>query len=376
MEHEIEMIPLSRPDVGEEEIRLVNEVLRTDWLSMGPKVGEFEKKFADYIGTEHAIAVNSGTSGLHLCMKSIGIKKGDEVITTPFSFIASSNSVIFENGKPIFVDIDPNTLNIDPEIIEDAITRDTRAILPVHVFGQPCKMDAIMDIAEDNNLSVIEDACEAVGAEYNSRKAGTFGDASVFAFYPNKQMTTGEGGMIVTDNKDIAQSCISTRNQGRSEKGEWLDHVRIGYNYRLDEMSCALGIGQLKRINELLEKRSRVADEYSKQLNGVEGVKIQYLDPKVKMSWFVYVVQVGEHINRNKVMEYLKEHGVSCRPYFTPIHLQPFYKKMFGYNEGDFPICEKVCSSTIALPFYGNMDKGTTEKVCNTLIDSLRFCKK
>lgn len=371
-----EMIPLSRPDIGEEEIRLVNEVLRTDWLSMGPKVGEFEKQFADYIGTEHAIAVNSGTSGLHLCMKSIGINKGDEVITSPFSFIASSNSVIFENGKPVFVDIDPHTLNIDPEKIEEAITRNTRAILPVHVFGQPCKMDAIMDIAEENNLSVIEDACEAVGAEYNGRKAGTFGDASVFAFYPNKQMTTGEGGMIVTDNEDIAQSCRSMRNQGRSEKGEWLDHIRIGYNYRLDEMSCALGIGQLKRINELLDKRSRVANEYSKQLSGVEGVKTQYLDPKVKMSWFVYVVQVGEYIDRNKVMVYLKEHGVSCRPYFTPIHLQPFYKKMFGYDEGDFPICEKVCNSTIALPFYGKMDKGTTEKVCNTLIDSLKFCEK
>lgn len=376
MEHKTEMIPLSRPDIGEEEIRLVNEVLRTDWLSMGPKVGEFEKNFADYIGTEYAIAVNSGTSGLHLCMKSIGINKGDEVITAPFSFIASSNSIIFENGKPVFVDIDPHTLNIDPEKIEEAITRNTRAILPVHVFGQPCKMDAIMDIAEDNNLSVIEDACEAVGAEYNGRKAGTFGDASVFAFYPNKQMTTGEGGMIVTDNKDIAQSCISMRNQGRSEKGEWLDHIRIGYNYRLDEMSCALGIGQLKRINELLEKRSRVANEYSKQLSGIEGVKTQYLDPGVKMSWFVYVVQVGEYIDRNKVMIYLKEHGVSCRPYFTPIHLQPFYKEMFGYDEGDFPICEKVCNSTIALPFYGNMDKRTTEKVCNTLIDSLKFCEK
>ncbi|KPQ41949.1 MAG: aspartate aminotransferase [Candidatus Methanoperedens nitroreducens] len=376
MEHKTEMIPLSRPDIGEEEIRLVNEVLRTDWLSMGPKVGEFEKNFADYIGTEYAIAVNSGTSGLHLCMKSIGINKGDEVITAPFSFIASSNSIIFENGKPVFVDIDPHTLNIDAEKIEEAITRNTRAILPVHVFGQPCKMDAIMDIAEDNNLSVIEDACEAVGAEYNGRKAGTFGDASVFAFYPNKQMTTGEGGMIVTDNKDIAQSCISMRNQGRSEKGEWLDHIRIGYNYRLDEMSCALGIGQLKRINELLEKRSRVADEYSKQLSGIEGVKTQYLDPGVKMSWFVYVVQVGEYIDRNKVMVYLKEHGVSCRPYFTPIHLQPFYKEMFGYDEGDFPICEKVCNSTIALPFYGNMDKGTTRKVCNTLIDSLKFCEK
>jgi perosamine synthetase len=370
------MIPLARPDIGEEEIRLVNEVLRTDWLSMGPKVGEFEEKFADYIGTEHAIAVNSGTSGLHLCVKSTEIKKGDEVITTPFSFVASSNCVIYEGGKPVFVDIDPQTLNIDAGKIEEAINKNTRAILPVHVFGQPCEMDAIMEIAENHDLAVIEDACESVGSEYNGKKVGTFGDASVFAFYPNKQMTTGEGGMITTDNENIAKLCRSLRNQGRSESEEWLNHVRLGFNYRLDDMSCALGIGQLKRINELIEKRAKVAEEYTKQLDGVEGVTTQYLDPRIKMSWFVYVIRVGDHIDRNKVIEYLQEHGVSCRPYFTPIHLQPFYRKMFGYKEGDFPICEKVCDSTIALPFFGKMDKETIEQVCATLEDSLKFSKK
>jgi perosamine synthetase len=370
------MIPLARPDIGEEEIRLVNEVLRTDWLSMGPKVCEFEEKFADYIGTENAIAVNSGTSGLHLCIKSIEIRKGDEVITTPFSFVASSNSIIFESGKPVFVDVNPDTLNIDAEKIEDAINKNTKAILPVHVFGQPCEMDAIMDIAKDNYLAVIEDACEAVGAEYNGQKVGTFGDASVFAFYPNKQMTTGEGGMIVTDDRDIAKLCRSFRNQGRSESEEWLNHIRLGYNYRLDEMSCALGIGQLRRIDELIEKRAKVANEYTKRLKDVEGVTTQYLDARVKMSWFVYVIQVADYIDRNKVMEYLQEHSVSCRPYFTPIHLQPFYWKMFGYKKGDFPICENVCDSTIALPFFGNMDKETIEQVCTTLEDSLKFSKK
>ena len=370
------MIPLAQPDIGEEEIRLVNEVLRSGWLSMGPKVGEFEQLFANYIGTKHAIAVNSGTSGLHLCMNAIGIKKGDEVITSPFSFIASSNCIMFEGGKPVFVDIDPNTLNMDVERIEAAITKNTKAILPVHVFGQPCEMDAIMNIAEDHDLAVIEDACEAIGAEYKGQKAGTFGDASVFAFYPNKQMTTGEGAMIVTDDDNIAKLCRSLRNQGRSEEEEWLNHVRLGYNYRLDEMSCALGIGQLNRIDELLDKRAMVVEEYTKQLSGVDGITTQYLDAKVKMSWFVYVVQVSEDINRNNVMEYLKEHGVSCRPYFTPIHLQPFYSEMFGYKEGDFPICEKVCDSTIALPFYGNMDKETIGQVCYVLKDSLEFCKK
>lgn len=370
------MIPLAQPDIGEEEIRFVNEVLRSGWLSMGPKVGEFEEKFAGYIGTKHAIAVNSGTSGLHLCVRSLGIKKDDEVITTPFSFVASSNCILFEGGKPVFVDIDPDTLNIDVQRIEDAITKKTKAILPVHVFGQPCEMDAIMDIAEEHDLAVIEDACEAVGAEYNGRKAGTFGDASVFAFYPNKQMTTGEGGMIVTDDDNIASLCRSMRNQGRSDDEEWLNHVRLGYNYRLDEMSCAVGLVQLDRIDDLLKKRDKVAGEYTKLLSNIDGIMTQYLDSRVYMSWFVYVVRVGEDIHRNEVMKYLKEHGVSCRPYFTPIHLQPFYREMFGYKEGDFPICEKVCDSTIALPFYGNMDKETIGKVCSTLEDALGVCRK
>ncbi len=370
------MIPLAQPDIGEEEIRLVNEVLRSGWLSMGPKVGEFEERFADYIGTKHAIAVNSGTSGLHLCVRSLGITKGDEVITSPFSFVASSNCILFEGGKPVFVDIDPKTLNIDAQRIEDAITKNTKAILPVHVFGQPSEMDAIMDIAEEHNLAVIEDACEAVGAEFNGRKAGTFGDASVFAFYPNKQMTTGEGGMIVTDDDNIAGLCRSMRNQGRSEDEEWLNHVRLGYNYRLDEMSCAVGLGQLGRIDDLLKKREKVAEEYTKLLSNVDGIMTQYLDPGVKMSWFVYVVRVIEDIHRNEVMKYLKENGVSCRPYFTPVHLQPFYREMFGYKEGDFPICETVCDSTIALPFYGNMDRETIRKVCSTLEDALGVCRK
>lgn len=369
------MIPLAQPDIGEEEVRLVNEVLRSGWLSMGPKVREFEEKFATFIGAKHAVAVNSGTSGLHLCMRSTGIKKGDEVITTPFSFIASSNSIMFEGAKPVFVDISRDTMNIDVEKIEAAITENTKAILPVHVFGQPCRMEKIMDIADEHDLFVIEDACEAIGAEYRGKKAGTFGIASIFAFYPNKQMTTGEGGIIVTDNDEIAKICRSLCNQGRSEEEEWLNHIRLGYNYRLDEMSCALGIGQLKRIEELLKKREMVANEYNKQLLGVEGITTQYLNPEVKMSWFVYVVRVGSNINRNEVMNYLRQHGISCRPYFTPIHLQPFYREIFGYKEGDFPVCEEVCRSTIALPFYGNMDKSTIREVCSVLNDSLELCK-
>lgn len=370
------MIPLAQPDIGEEEIKLVNEVLRSGWLSMGPMVVEFEKRFADYIGVKHAVAVNSGTSGLHLCIRSCDIKKGDEVITTPFSFISSSNCILFENARPSFVDIDPETMNIDVDKIESSITKNTKAILPVHVFGQPCEMDAIMDIAEDHDLYVIEDACEAIGAKYNGQKAGTFGDVSVFAFYPNKQMTTGEGGIIVTDDDDIAKSCRSLRNQGRSEDAEWLDHVSLGYNYRLDEMSSAVGIGQINRIEELLEKRASVADRYTERLAGVEGVTIQHIDPRVRMSWFVYVIRVDEDTDRNEVMRKLRERGIGCRPYFTPIHLQPFYREMFGYNMGDFPVCEKVCDSTIALPFYGNMKEEDIDTVCSALEDCIRTSKK
>ncbi|MCK8816294.1 DegT/DnrJ/EryC1/StrS family aminotransferase [Natroniella sulfidigena] len=365
-------ISLSGPDIGQREKDLVNEVLDSGWLSMGKMIDRFEADFAEYIGTKHAIAVNSGTSGLHLLIRALGIEEGDEVITTPFSFIASSNCILFEKAKPVFVDIDPETLCIDPAKIKDAITDKTKAILPVDVFGQPANMTEIMKIAEEYDLKVIEDSCEAIGAEHKGRKVGTFADASVFAFYPNKQMTTGEGGMIITDNDEVAKLCRSMRNQGRGQSDLWLDHVRLGYNYRLDEMSAAVGIAQLERIEEILAKRAEVAEEYNRLLADVDEVKTLTIEESTtKMSWFVYVIQVAEKIDRDSVMNYLRDNGVSCKPYFTPIHLQPFYKEQFDYQRGDYPITEQVTDSTIALPFYNDLTKEEIETVVQVLKEAV-----
>ncbi|SKA09468.1 DegT/DnrJ/EryC1/StrS family aminotransferase [Selenihalanaerobacter shriftii] len=370
-------IGLSGPDIGQREKELVNEVLDSGWLSLGPKLNEFEEKFAEYIGTKYAVAVNSGTSGLHLLIRSMGIGKGDEVITTPFSFISSSNCILFEEAKPVFVDIDQETLCIDPDKIEAAITDKTKAILPVDVFGQPANMNEIMEIADKYGLKVIEDSCEAIGAEHNGQKVGTFADASVFAFYPNKQMTTGEGGIIVTDDEEIAKLCKSTRNQGRGESDLWLDHVRLGYNYRLDEMSCAVGIAQLERIEEILAKRAEVAAEYNRLLADAEEVKtLSIVEETTKMSWFVYVIQLVDGIDRNSVMEHLRNNDIQCKPYFTPIHLQPFYIEEFGYQRGDFPITEQVTDSTIALPFYNKLTKQEVQQVVETLKERITKDKK
>jgi len=365
-------IPLSKPEIGEKEKELVNEVLDSGWLSTGPMTEKFEKNFADYMGAEHAIAVNSGTSGLHLLIRALGIEEGDEVITTPFSFISSSNCILFEKAKPVFVDIDSDTLCIDSEKIEDAITNQTKAILPVDVFGQPANMTEINSIAEKHGLNVIEDSCEAIGAEHKNQKVGTLADASVFAFYPNKQMTTGEGGMIVTDDEEIDRLCRSMRNQGRSQSDLWLEHVRLGYNYRFNEMAAAFGIAQLERIEEILSKRAEVAAEYNRLLEDLDEVKTLTIDQHTtKMSWFVYVIQVGEDIDRDEVMEYLRDNGVSCKPYFTPIHLQPFYKDEFGYQRGDFPITENVTDSVIALPFYNELTKEEIITVVETLKEAI-----
>jgi perosamine synthetase len=365
-------IGLSRPDIGEREKELVNEVLDSGWLSRGQMIDKFEADFADYLGTEYAIAVNSGTSGLHLLIRALGIEAGDEVITTPFSFIASSNCILFENAKPVFVDIDPETLCIDPAKIEDAITEDTKAILPVDVFGQPANMTEIMALAEEYDLKVIEDSCEAIGAEHNNQLVGTIADASIFAFYPNKQMTTGEGGMIVTDDDQLAELCRSMRNQGRSQNDDWLNHVRLGYNYRLDEMSAAVGIGQLERIEDILAQRAKVAEKYNHLLAKLPQVKpLEIVPSTTKMSWFVYVVQVANNIDRNRVMDYLKEEGVSCKPYFTPIHLQPFYQEKFGFRRGDFPITEEVSANSIALPFHNQLSELDINRVVTTLRKAL-----
>ncbi|MFA4884206.1 MAG: DegT/DnrJ/EryC1/StrS family aminotransferase [Candidatus Margulisiibacteriota bacterium] len=373
-------IPLSNPDITDSEREAVLAVLRTPNLSLGPKLPEFENKFAAYLGVKHAVAVNSGTSGLHLCVRALGLKDDDEVITTPFSFIASANCLLFERVRPVFVDIDPDTLNIDVKKIVGKINKKTKAILPVHVFGYPCDMKKIMAIANKHSLSVIEDACEAVGAEIDGRKAGTFGDCSVIAFYPNKQMTTGEGGLIATNSAKIALLARSMRNQGRDDGMGWLAHSRLGYNYRLSDINCALGIAQLKRIAELLKRRQRAADLYEAKLRGIQGL---ILPPRetagIKRSWFVYVVRLADEFSsaqRDRIILELRAKGIGCSAYFPPIHLQPFYKKEFGFKRGDFPITEAVADRTIALPFFNRLSESQIDQVVKALKAALQGVKK
>lgn len=357
------MIPLSRPDITAREKEIVMEVLDSHFLSFGPKLKEFEKKVADFAGTNYAIACNSGTAGLHMLVIALGITDGDEVITTPFSFVSSSNCILFERAKPIFVDIDEGTLNLDVSLIEAKITAKTKAILPVHVFGQPANMDEIRAIARKHKLYIIEDACEAIGAKWNNENVGTMSDGGVFAFYPNKQITTGEGGVVVTNHEEIAKICYSLRNQGRGTDRQWMHHVRLGYNYRMNDLSAALGIAQLERIEEIIERRQRVADLYVERFKDVRGVVLSTIDERVTMSWFVFVIRFEKSINRNKIMEILLERGIGCRPYFTEIHLQPFYVEQFGYQKGDFPVTEKVAASTLALPFFTSISVEQIETV-------------
>ena len=370
-------VPLSRPDITDAEIQAVTDVLKSPHLSLGPKLREFEQAFETYIGRKHAVAVNSGTSGLFLCTQALGLGPGDEVITTPFTFIASVNIIMMAGARPVFVDIDPASLNIDPEKIADKITPRTKAIVPVEVFGNPAGIDRVCKIAEKHNLAVIEDSCEGLGSALNGKKVGTFGQMSVFAFYPNKQMTTGEGGMIMTDDDDLAELCISLRNQGRGKGGGWLAHQRLGYNYRLCDINCALGIVQLSRIEEFIEKRRKVAQMYQKALAG-DGRIIVPQEPKnCRMSWFVFVIRLNENYDqarRDAILGKMLNRGIQVSNYFPPVHLQPFMVEKFGYKIGDFPITDSVCQRTIALPFHNNLTKKEVELVCKelkTCLDSL-----
>lgn len=360
-------VSLSSPDITAKEIEMVSRVMSGRTLSMGPMVTKFESLLADYLGVKNAVTVNSGTSGLHLSVRALGIGKDDEVITTPFSFIASSNCLLYEQAIPVFVDIDPLTLNMDVDLIEEKITGRTKAILPVHVFGHPVNMDKVLKIAAKYGLTVLEDACEALGARYQGKMAGSVGNASVFAFYPNKQITTGEGGMIATDDEKVASLCKSMRNQGRGNAGVWLEHQFLGYNYRMSELSAALGVAQMERVDEIMEKRNQVAFAYNTRLSGVGGVRLPYVAPDVQMSWFVYVIRLSADIDRDRVMHFMQERGVDCRPYFQPIHLQPLYRGLFGYREGNFPVCEQIAKTTLALPFYNNLSTDQIDYVVETL---------
>jgi len=424
-------IPMSAPDITDEDVQAVAEVVRSGRLALGPRTEEFERLIAEYVGVKHAVAVSSGTAALHLIVKALGIGTGDsargitrdspheireteifhgvrsipraEVLVPSFTFASSVNVILFERATPVFVDIEPDTYNLDPEDLERKITSRTKAIMVVDVFGHPAEWDKILRIAEKYNLKVIDDSCEALGAEYNSRKfkvqsskfkvqspesekqgnpardgwkkLGTFGDAAAFAFYPNKQMTTGEGGIIVTDNTEVARICRSLRNQGRGEMGAWLEHERLGYNYRMTEMSAALGVSQVRRLETFLAKREQVARLYTERLAGLDWIRPPVVRPHVRMSWFVYVVTLGEGLDRNEVMQAMAEKGIPTRGYFSPIHLQPYIRSLLDTHEGMLPVTESVAKRTIALPFYNKLTEDEIDYVVENVADIVRRSK-
>ncbi len=387
------IVPMSSPDLTDADRQAVMDVLNTPNLSIGPKIEEFEAAFRSLTGAKHAIGVNSGTSGLHLCVRAAGIGAGDLVVTTPFSFVASTNVLLFEGATPVFVDVDPLTGNMDvaqtATALHDLASGGAAAkrwlprsgvpenprlngLLGVDVFGQPADWDALRSLADQYNLPLIEDSCEALGAEYKGRQAGMLGDYGVFAFYPNKQITTGEGGLIVTDDDAAAAQMRALRNQGRAPGDTWLSHTFLGYNYRMDELSAALGVSQLARLEELLQKRQRVADWYARGLQGIAGVEAPQLVPSTtRVSWFVYVVRVAPGIDRQALADRLAERGIPVRPYFLPIHLQPYMVERFGYRPGDFPVTEDLGARGLALPFSGVMSEEQVGLVCQALRDTL-----
>lgn len=382
-------IPMSSPDISDKERQAVISVLQTPYLSMGEEIEAFEKEFRTYTGSRNAIAVSSGTAGLHLCIRAAKVSRDDIVITTPFSFVASTNVILYENAVPIYVDTESKTGNMDMDLVEEILKdysnlgyipdrwfprkgwskkKKIRAILVVDVFGQPADYDRLKNITQNTGIKIIEDSCESLGAEYRNKKAGTLGDFGVFGFYPNKQITTGEGGVIVTNDEESASLMIALRNQGRAAGDMWLNHKYLGYNYRLDEMSAALGRVQVARLNELLEKRERAANWYNQRLSEIKGVEIPFLAPTTtRTSWFVYVIRLGGELNRARISKELGKRGIPSRPYFIPIHLQPYMVEKFGYKPGDFPITEDIGNRSLALPFSSTMEEKQVEYVCSIL---------
>ncbi len=388
-------VPLSKPEITEADIAGVVDALRSNQLSLGPRVEEFERNFAAYVGTRYAIAVSSGTAALHLCIRALGIGANDEVITSSFSFVASANCALFEGALPVFVDIDPVSLNLNPECVRRFIEEDckwesesqsvvdrrngrrVKAILPVHVFGLPCDMDPIMKLAQEYRLLVIEDACEALGANYRGRGVGTFGCMATFAFYPNKQMTTGEGGMIVTANDELARLCRSMRNQGRDEGSCWLQHDRLGYNYRLSDVHCALGISQLGRVNEMLAARENVASAYGRLLTGESRVSLPDTVIGSRRSWFVYVIRIRSLDHRplkavrDAVIMELRRRGIGSQAYFPAIHTQPYMRQYEFVAPRPLPFTELASDSCLAIPMFAQASLAEIETVCANLREAL-----
>jgi perosamine synthetase len=364
-----EPIPLAKPVLGEAEEQAVIEVLRSGQLSLGPKLEEFERLFAERLGVPHACAVSSGTAGLHLALRAVGVGPGDEVITSPFSFVASANAIIYCGATPVFADINPVTLNLDPAAAEAAITPRTKAILPVHIFGYPADMPVFERIAQKHGLAIVEDACEALGARHADGVAvGARGNPAVFGFYANKQLTTGEGGMITLDDPAIKERIDSERNQGRAPDMGWLDHDRLGFNYRLSDIACAIGIVQLQRLDDMLAERVRVADWYREVLQGIEGLELPCLDHDGDVrGWFVFVVQLPRGVNREEAIRALAREQIQSKPYLPAIHLMSYYRERFGYRHGAFLFCEEVADRSLAIPFYPGMTDAQVTRVSDVL---------
>lgn len=361
-------IPIARPDITDAEVQAVVDVLHSGVLALGPRAEEFERHVARLAGRKYGVACSSGTAGLHMLIAALGVGEGDEVITTPFSFVASANCVLYERATPRLVDIEDRSLGLDPKLVEGAIGPRTRAIVAVDVYGHPCRIDEIAEIADRQHLALIEDSCEALGSTLDGRPLGSYGVAGVFAFYPNKQITTGEGGMVVTDDVELATLLRSLRNQGRDADGTWLRHVRLGFNYRLDEMSAALGVVQIGRLAELRQRRDRVVARYEELLGNQPWVQMPRAVEGATVDWFVYVIRLDPSIDRDRLVGQLEERGIVTRPYFSPIHLQPFWMERFGTSPGDYPVAERVAAQTLALPF----SPGMSDVLVAAIVDELR----
>jgi perosamine synthetase len=361
-------IALSAPWLGEREEELVRAVLRSGRLSLGPALARFEVALAERVASPHVAAVSSGTAGLHLAVRLAGLGPGDEVITTPFSFVASANCILYEGATPVFADIDRLTLNLDPQGVEAAVNERTKAILAVDIFGYPAELDALTRIAEEHGLELLEDACQALGAEYGGRPLGSQGHPTVFAFYPNKQMTTGEGGAVAVGSEEDWELLKSLSNQGRTDSGEWLTHGHLGFNYRLDDLSAAVGLAQLEKLDTILELRAEVAARYADLITPLEGVEVPLPNDEDHVrSWFVYVVRLADELDRNAVMARLAEDGIASKPYLPSIHLQPYWRERFGTGEGMYPVSESASRHSLALPFHTRLMAGEQERVVDAL---------